>query len=259
MKPADVPRINLWPYDIFGYLLPGALFLTAVAIGTSDLSDQIRATWNTKHWSNILLVVFGAYLTGTAIAALSSYLLERVLLRTGWYYPTARFYPNPEAKPALLALRTVMRRLKIVTVISPGYRKEYSPEMVKLTEDALTGIFGSTLRDDHDRFWLSWEYITLHHPIAYKRANHFLELYGFSRNSTMALLLVAGLPFLDRWQAWSCPMNWWTWSALSTLLAIVFYSNYTNVLRRMNNEVYRGLVAAWNAPPHFEAAKRQED
>lgn len=248
MKLSDVPKINLWPYDVFGYLLPGALFLAAVAAGESELSSRVRSAWEAGHWSNVLLIVFFAYIVGTAIAALSSYLLERVLLRTGWFYPTARFFPDPKVKSPLMPVRRLMRFLKVVTVISPGYRQGYSPEMVELTEAALKDIFHNPLRDDHDRFWLSWEYITLHHPIAYKRANHFLELYGFSRNSAMALLLLSALPFLDRVNAWTCPVTWWVWSVGAFVMAGVFYSNYTNVLRRMNNEVYRGLVAAWKAP-----------
>jgi hypothetical protein len=232
---------------VFGYLLPGALFLTALSLGGSTASSRLQGLWSTGHWNNILFLAFLAYIGGTCIASLSSYGLERVVLRLGWLYPTARFFPNPDAVPMAIQFRKFMRTLKVVTWISPNYRQNYSTEMQLITAQTLKEIFGTELKDDHDRFWLSWEYITLHHPIAYRRATHFLELYGFSRNSAMSLFLVAFLPALGH-SAWRCPINNWAWWGGSMFLGIVFFSNSTNVFRRMNNEVYRGLVAAWKAP-----------
>lgn len=256
MKVSDVPRINFWPYDIFGYLLPGVLFLVALAVGDSLVSSMLRSAWGDEHWSNILLLAFIAYIVGTCIAAASSYLLERRLLHKTWKYPTARLFVKPETEKGPIErsfFKRFIRWLKfksIVEWVSPGYTRPYSPTMQSLTETALRKIFSDELPDDHDRFWLSWEYITIHHPIAYKRATHFLELYGFSRNSAMSLLIIAflpvlHLPFLDCWKP---PINGWYWFGLSGVAAVILFSNYTKILRRMNDEVYRGLVTACKAP-----------
>jgi len=230
MKFSDLPRINFWPYDLFGYLFPGALFLTGLSVGCSAVSCALCATWRNDSWRSVALLVFVAYIAGTCIASLASYLLERVALRQGWLYPTARFYPDQHASLRALWFRKLMRGIRLVTVMSPGYRRAYSPVMQQLTEDALRDIFGDP-----------------HHPVAYKRANHFLELYGFSRNCAMSFFLLALLPLLSLRGWWYCPISAWAWTALTVGLGLLFYMNYTNVFRRMNNEVYRGLVTAWKA------------
>ena len=128
--------------------------------------------------------------------------------------------------------------------------------MKNLTSEALERIFDKAIQDEHDRFWLSWEYVTLHHPVAYKRSNHFLELYGFSRNSAMSFLIVALMPLSLPWMSsWSPPINAIAWSGLSMLAGLILFSNYIKLFRRMNDEVYRGLVTAWKVRQKSGATK----
>ena len=95
--------------------------------------------------------------------------------------------------------------------------------------------------DEHDRFWLAWEYISLHHSTGYRRATHFLELYGFSRNTSVSFLLLCLLPLI---RDWHINYNTQSWVGFSLSAAFFLFLNYVKLLRRMNDEVYRAFVVA---------------
>lgn len=88
-------------------------------------------------------------------------------------------------------------------------------------------------------FWISFSYISLHHPIAYKRATHFLELYGFSRNMSMSFVFISLLPIFPHWN--NDFIASWILSTVSLFIAFILFVNYTKLLRRLNDEVFRGF------------------
>src|SRR5262249_11801297 len=102
----------------------------------------------------------------------------------------------------------------------------------------------------HTRFWLCWGYITLHHPAAYRRGSHFVELYGFSRNTCMSFLLIAILPLFQFWiwQTWLAPMPWFNWTGPSLLVALFFFANYLKLFKRMDDELFHAFLVAAEAP-----------
>ena len=242
MERLDVPRSTFWPYDVFGYLLPGLSLLAAGAFGNDYIAARVGDRWQSGSVADLALVIGGAYVLGHIVAALSSWLIERVALRSVWGYPT-HFMFGGTPRPADSALQRL--RILVINAMSPGYTRPYSGAFVQAFDEIFAAALGSSHLnpplDDHDRFWLAWEYISLRHAAAYRRATHFLELYGFSRNTSMAFLLCAFVPAVPGWKH---PMSAGLWVALATLIGWLLLCNYVKLLRRMNDEVYRGFVVA---------------
>ena len=90
VKANELTKISFWPYDLFGYLLPGVILILAFSVGDSFWSHKVQSAWLSERWSNVLLLLLIAYIAGTCIAAFSSWFLERQILRRLWLYPTSR-------------------------------------------------------------------------------------------------------------------------------------------------------------------------
>jgi hypothetical protein len=240
MRIPDLPRTPFWPYDIFGYLLPGLIVLIAL-VGASQPDFPSRVVQNLTT-TDVVLAILGAYIIGHLMAALSSRLVERELLARLCGYPT-------EIMLQLVAKqehsRGKGRRLAawIIRLVQPEYFRPYSAQFQVAFRTQFRTAFNMAAEDAdaHDIFWLCWEYIALTHPICYRRATHFLELYGFTRNAAMSLAIVAATPWVP-W--WDDPMSTKGWMVLSLSFSILLFANYLKLIRRMNDEVYRGFVAA---------------
>lgn len=228
MKEETNPKTYFWAYDIFGYLLPGLLVLVGFAKGNQWIHDNLSTHWNSLNVLNVIVLIGAAYVVGHIVAALSSYALERLVLRWTLGYPTARMFSG-----------TLRWRWYLLKVLFPGYFRAYSEAFQRKFDQCFEDRFGMIPGDHHDRFWLAWSYISLHHAPAFRRATHFLELYGFSRNMSMGFLLVAFNPWLPSWRS---PIPATCWVLISLLSAWFMFVNYTKLLRRLNDEVYRGFV-----------------
>lgn len=189
------------------------------------------------------------YVTGHVIAALASLIMERWILRKCWGYPTHFMFKAHSGEGCTQeddsSGEHPRKRDRVIEILAPGYTRSYSDGFIALFDQMLGRLVRSEsskpLDGLHDRFWLSWEYISLRHPAAYRRATHFLELYGFSRNSSMALLLSSLIPVLPGWGA---PVQWWAWCLVCLGSGIALWANYVKLLRRMNDEVFRGFAVA---------------
>jgi hypothetical protein len=225
----DIPRTTFWAYDIFGYLLPGVLLLLTAVAANARIAAIAKRQIDTATAVHLTLLFIVAYIVGHAIAAISSRVLERVLLRRLWDYPTTPMFTAGGGKT--------------VGKSSDSYLRPYSPDFQRNFDKMFRATFeyGETPIDSYDRFWLSWEYIALHHPTAFRRATHFLELYGFSRNVSMAFLLAAPLAFTPGWLE---PIPQWAWLTATLFLSVVFFANYMKLVRRMTDEIYRAFYVA---------------
>jgi hypothetical protein len=126
-----------------------------------------------------------------------------------------------------------------VKVLFPGYFRPYTHSFKQLLRARMKGEFGAELEDNHDTFWLAWSFVCANSPVAYRRSTHFLELYGFSRNMSMSFLLLVP----STWFAlWTNAMNGYVWSIGASVAAWLLFVNYTKLLRRLNDEVYRAFV-----------------
>lgn len=225
------PKTTFWAYDIFGYLIPGLLVLEAFLVGTRQGQSLFAPKGNELGYADLAAIVGAAYLVGHCVAALSSLFLERVLLKHVLAYPTVRMFALPSQQQAKW--------------VFASYRRPYSAGFQQLFDERFESVFAFRAHgreaDEHDRFWLAWEFISVHHPVGYRRATHFLELYGFSRNASLSFLVLAFLPLVPDWR--STYTNW-TWVTFSLVAALVLFVNYVKLLRRMNDEVYRAFVVA---------------
>lgn len=246
----SVPTLTgFWAYDLFGYLLPGTLVLAAAGKFNRVGHDLIAGRWNSGRIQDVALLIGLAYVLGHLVAALSSLFLEKLLLRKVLGYPTSRMFPAP-ATTTPGKVRKIGSRL--LRFFFPGYFRAYTEQFRTALDGHFVAAFGLNPTDDHDRFWLIWEWISLHHTVAHRRATHFLDLYGFSRNTAFACLSIALLPFLP---AAACPLTATAWAGGWAVAAYVLFSNYTKLMRRMDDEVYRGFVAAACTPEPEAAGK----
>jgi hypothetical protein len=227
----EIPKTTFWAYDIFGYLLPGLLVLEAFLIGTRQTQVLFSSRGTKLGYANVAGILGAAYLIGHCVAALSSLFLERLLLKHVLGYPTVRMFATPGGT------RTRW--------IFASYRRPYTPGFQQLFEERFEKMFGFRAHgqepDEHDRFWLAWEYISSHHSAGYRRATHFLELYGFSRNTSFSFLLLCLLPLIRDWHVSYTTSSW---VGFSLVASVVLFLNYVKLLRRMNDEVYRAYVVA---------------
>lgn len=226
------PKTYFWPYDIFGYLLPGVAVLAAFRAANDWGYGRLHKWWESPRLADLASFLGAAYVVGHVIAGLSSLILEKWIVSKGLQWPTAHMFGKGQERG-------------LTKWVLPSYRRPYSEAFQQQFELRFRQILGIESDDAHDRFWLVWSYISLHHPTAYRRGTHFLELYGFSRNMSMAMLLIALYPALPGWIA---PLPSWVWTSMLLLSSAVLFVNYTKLLRRLNDEIYRAFMTVSPAP-----------
>lgn len=238
---SDTLRGYFWAYDVFGYLLPGLVLMALVASGGGTTGTAIVSLWTSEHWQNVFVVAGFAYVVGHIVSAISSWLLERQLLRRCYGWPTQRMFEQMHTQGWF------SRSVAGATLwMIPEYDRAYSSSFRDRFDAAFHRRLGDPPVEYHDRFWLAWNYVAQHHLIAHRRATHFLELYGFCRNLAMALLLACGLPLIP---TWTLPVEWWKWYPVCAGSALFLFSNYGKLLRRLNDEVFRAFVSLDMTPP----------
>lgn len=230
-------NINFWPYDIFGYFVPGLVLLfsalmTNEKIQTVVTIDKLANTAGT-NFVLVLIWVFLIYIGGHIVASLSSNILERLLVNYYFKLPTDWFF--------FIDKKEFVGRRFVINLIGLDYCEPYSVEFKKLFWTKYKKTFGIKAKHKSDVFWLCQEWLPLSHPAAYKNAMHFLELYGLSRNTCMSFIMIMFLPYLPGWNS-TIPTCWW--AGVSLVIAFFLFSNYLKLLRRMNDMIFRGFVAA---------------
>ena len=228
LKEEANPKAYFIGYDIFGYFLPGALLIGTLTAGNALTRSVASGVWNEGHWADFVALALAAYLLGHAVAAVSSFMLEKLLLRNWLDYPTTHLFKAVESPSPLWRLWFLV----------PSYTRPYSQAFQTHFDQAFKSEFKLSPEDAHDRFWLCWSFNSLHHPAAYSRGTHFLNLYGYARNIAMALFLTMLVPVLP---GWTRPMPTQAWVIASFVSGYVMFLSYTKLLRRLNDETYRGF------------------
>jgi hypothetical protein len=222
-------KVSFWAYDIFGYLLPGLVLIVGFAKSNQWVYDNVHLHWTSGSYADYAIILGIAYTIGHLVSGLSSFALERLLLRHILKYPTQQMFKEND------------NTSKYVKLFFPGYFRPYSKDFQKSVKDKIKKEFDIEPSEEHDLFWLSWSFVCANHPVAYKRATHFLELYGFSRNMSMSFLMLVP----STWFAsWTNTMNGYLWSLSALFAAWILFVNYTKLLRRLNDEVYRAFVVS---------------
>lgn len=229
MKDDSSTKVSFWAYDVFGYLLPGAVLISVLAKANGSVYLLTAPHWESGKYIDYAVLVGIAYTVGHIISAFSSYILERVILRWLFGYPTILMFKDESV------VRPWYERL-----VSPGYFRPYSNQFQTKYSELFKKRFGLDRFDQHDNFWLAWSYVAANHPVAYRRATHFLELYGFTRNMSLTFLLIGMTTWFPGWTEF---MNGYIFSAICFVSACALFSNYTKLLRRLNDEVFRAFVS----------------
>ncbi len=276
------PKTYFWPYDIFGYLLPGVIAIAPLI----EFHSGVRALFTLRYQSesiadNIVLIV-GIYVVGHIISAASSFLLERCFLRLSFGYPLAQFLCGTHAGtlPRQLSLLFVNptrwflirklprqgrfswmfkslawfaawaeRRLDLL----PGFCHPFDPKIARLVQERFELRFGVQFRNwfirrrTHEVYWTIWAYVAENMPTSYRTGMHFLELYGFCRNSSFAFFLAALYPLCPDWTTADASgrslVTPAIWSAGCCIFALLLYVNFTKLLRRQNDFVLRAFIS----------------
>jgi ABC-type transport system involved in cytochrome bd biosynthesis fused ATPase/permease subunit len=239
-------KIPFTLYDFFGYLIPGLTFLSIILF-SSDIPNAIElivqklttANSISPHYfvlNDILnifkqspffvtsLILLTSYICGHIIAVLASLFFERLIVERLLNYPTNNLFYSQKLKHKY---------------IFPKYRRAYSKEFIDKFTQIFSDKYGLSTQDANDTFWISFEYIANHCPNAFARSIHFLNLYGFSRNLSMSFLLSCLIILLL-----SCVYNFPINLLLIILYIIISFAlfwNYLKLLRRLNDEVFRGF------------------
>lgn len=194
-------------YDLLGYAIPGLTFILGLTIMilSMDCADKCILT---ERIANIkigvpmsLLILIAGYILGHVFASISSWLFER----RGWN-------------------------------LSPKNRYEMDPEKI-----------GERFRGYYDKIFGTGSKVEFRNVIAYSEektktvydtAFVFLSIYGFSRNTSMALffVLIANFIVLD-YAAW----NLWIISGI-ILAIIALLHNYFRFREYYVKQIFASLT-----------------
>lgn len=261
-------------YDLFGYLMPGIMFI-ALWLVEYDVGDLMHYYVNNEHcpssfdnytldfnedlkidyvigffsWGGsgdfkfipFFLFLLLTYLMGHVIAAMSSFFIERTLVKRIFGFPSSLLFEEKtvEFNSSWKNLWGIFFRIqKFLLLIFQGFVKPFSVNLRTSMQQLIRDRFGESVSTEN-YFWLCFSDIAKYNPVAYKRVFHFLNLYGFSRNVTMSILLyiffrvtIYGLLGSD--------LNMYNWLILAGYLgiALIMFWNYLKLFRRQCAEMY---------------------
>lgn len=194
-------------YDFLGYIVPGLTFIVGLALVLlcKDCADRDVVIKNFMDVNvsvpMIMLLLVASYILGHTFSSLSSWLFER----DGWNLSLIKCY---ELDPKKVGER-------------------YRPYYDKIFGDGSEIDFLSVVAYSQERT-----------KAVYETAFVFLSIYGFSRNTSMALLfaLVSNCVVLD-YTAW----NWWV--LLGAVFCIItLLHNYFRFRKYYIERIFSSLI-----------------
>ena len=245
MEDPKDPKLYFWRYDIFGYLLPGFVVIVPLIEFNKNVRSLFTERFSESSILDVLTMVGVAYTLGHVIAAISSLFLERCVLKYTHGYPgTQVFVSDREKKPRWKAF---------LLWCIPGECHSYPTQFIHRYFLLYNNIFNQSIestkesRVADDLFWNCSLYDSVHHPSGFRIAQHFVELYGFARNTCMSLIVIMFYPLFPGWKLSFTrgeTVAGWTWSIGVFLAAYFMYGNYTKLLRRQNDHIFRSFFVS---------------
>jgi hypothetical protein len=253
-------------YDFFGYLLPG-FFLICILLFEYDFGKAItyylhnNLSFNKIYihessyklpylmkflsWEHIptdfklvpfiLLIIF-CYLIGHILAALSSTILEKFILSQLIGYPSNNLF-EINRKDTSIWYRKFFRWL------TKRYCQPFDTAFKSKVKETVNARFGYEV-NEHDYYWLCFTDIVRKMPSYYQRVQHFVSLYGFTRNTCAAFLLYVPLRLLFKiiYICLGIPFSIHPTNALILLLYLLIgtflYTAYLKHYRRQTVEMF---------------------
>jgi len=212
-------KIPFSVYDFFGYLATGFLMLVTVAYSTGrvGLLREPPTLVMGFFW------IVAAYVVGHIVAHIASAFLEETLLRRG--------LGSPEEH--LLAAKKSGWRVRIF----PGNFKPFptATQQRVLTKAQQRGV---TALDRS--FFFHCHPLVKRDQATLERLNSFLNLYGFSRNLCMALLLAVPLLLYSALWGSACGFKRGPllWAVIALVSAIGMFYRYLKFFRHYTVEVF---------------------
>jgi hypothetical protein len=215
-------------YDFFGYLASGFLLL---AIGDYTLNQH----WILRDDPGLVLIVVSivtAYTTGHIIANISGFLLERHLMRRTLHSPEETLFWKKRTKG--------WRRC------FPGHYTPFPIEIQNRVLDRAKQRAG--LGEPSRALFLHCFATVKRDAVTRERLDRFLNLYGFCRNTCLALvlavpILTSGLIARHWFNADVGQFLWWSLVA-SVIGAVGLFYRYLKFFRDFTVEVYQSYAEA---------------
>lgn len=239
-------------YSIFGYLLPG-FFLVSLLIIDYDFSKLMRTydqtgklslqdikaldlkinyvadffstgTMSDFKFIPFLIFLFFCYLIGHLVSALSSFFLERILVKETMGYPST------------ILLGGIQPKWKF---FFGNYRRPLKSQMIGKLKLLINENYSFEVNKD-DYYWLCYSYIITVKPFLAPRVHHFVNLYGFSRNiaTSIFIYLFLRLVILNCYLGSDMDQySWLTWG-IFLIAGLFMFWNYLKLFRRQAIDIY---------------------
>ncbi len=241
-------------YDFFGYLFPGGIFWVLLLF-SSEISQAIKFTFGgvplkedigalyfrfvtafeASAVIGLLLLLVISYITGHLVASLSSYFFERILVERWLGYPATTLFQLSKKRGLSDEIpKCVFKKVFrfIFRALFGKFTRPYSQDFIESYKRKFETHFEIAPTNPSDVFWLSFEYIAQNSSTTLSRCLHFLNLYGFSRNLSMVFFLVFVFDLVR-----CSPVE----ALVYLVLSLFLFVNYLKLLRRANDEVFRGF------------------
>ncbi len=208
-------KIPFSAYDFFGYLASGFILLAAI-----DYSFDGGWLLKEKHTAVVgLLWITVAYIVGHLVAQISSTLVEHILVR--------RVLDPPET--TLLG----DRKTGFWPRIFPNFYKTFPKDTQQRILSRADAVVGARL--GARALFVHCHPIVIRHAVTYERLTAFLSIYGFCRNTSMALYFASMFLFAT---AGSVAAKYFVAIACVVAAILLFY-RYLRFFRRYTQEVFR--------------------
>ncbi len=221
----------------------------------------------------VLLIVL-AYLIGHIISAVSSTVIEKLFLSSSLQYPDSNlFYELVEKRDTPLRIETwrllrqetrwwMFPKRLFVSLVSwvkhawqsfwrfffPRYCHPLDTEFTTAFKQKIDARFGCQV-ELRSYYWLCYADIIRHLPTSYQRNQHFVSLYGFSRNTATAFWLYVAFRFASRLvyghfgiTYMLSPANQFILGTYMVIGGILFLS-YLKIFRRQTMEMFYAFFA----------------
>lgn len=229
-------------YTIFGYLFPGFLLVTLFVIDVdlnsflNNKSDELKIQSILNFFSQgtmsdfkiipFFIFMFFCYLLGHIISAISSIIIERFVVKRYLGYPSKNLLIECNKDVFL------------------DFKKPFSPSFIKEIKNKIEGKF--KVKDQNEYYWLCYTSILNEKPHLTNRIQHFVNLYGFSRNITAAFFIYVFLRITI--------LTWWInidfdkytllINLIFVLCGILMFWNYLKLFKRQAVDIYTTFLTS---------------